>query len=632
MITIDEILSENNQKKAFEHLKTKRDSCGIDGMRLSELEEYWKLNGENICEQIRKQEYKPGIVLIKQYLNKKGKRRNISCMNSIDRFVTRLLAQNLRTYIEPQFLPNSYAYQEGKGTLAALLQVKSYVEAGYKYMVEIDIKDYFESIFLPLLLKNMQNKISDFAVLGLLKKYLYCTISQDGNIQKKTKGILTGNAISPILSNIYLHDFDQNIEKQGFKWIRFADNIYIFSYNFDDAIKIYNQVSSWLSEQFYLEINLSKSGVFKVCDRIILGYDIIKKGRNVDIRKHVYRERNCFLKWHDSRMEMSGGKYHIITDGIINREDYSILFENESKKHFIPVEVTNQINIYSNVTLASNVLNKMNEKNIKINFFDRRGRLIGCFVPEKTCGYSNILLKQCELYLDEHTRLDIAQQMEIASLHNIRSNLRYYEKHENGVYDESIKRISELIVQENNAKTINQLMLIEAQARQIYYRMFSNIIKDEQFKFTIRTKRPPRDSINACISFGNTLLYNEFLSIIWMKGLHPGIGMLHAANRRNYSLNLDFADIFKPIISDRVIFTLLNRKMISLENFEEYNKGIYLTKYGKKIFLEQFEKKLNEALVIKGKKYTYRELMILEVQNFKNAIVKKEKYRPYKYY
>ncbi len=217
MITIDEILSENNQKKAFEHLKTKRDGCGIDGMHLSELEEYWKLNGENICEQIRKQEYKPGIVLIKQYLNKKGKRRNISCMNSIDRFITRLLAQSLRTYIEPEFLSNSYAYQEGKGVLAALLQVKSYVESGYQYMIEIDIKDYFDSISLPLLLKKLQSKISDFVVFGLLKKYLYCTLSQDGNIQKKTKGILTGNAISPILSNIYLHDFDQNIENQDLK-------------------------------------------------------------------------------------------------------------------------------------------------------------------------------------------------------------------------------------------------------------------------------------------------------------------------------------------------------------------------------------------------------------------------------
>lgn len=84
-------------------------------------------------------------------------------------------------------------------------------------MIEIDIKDYFDSISLPLLLKKLQSKISDFVVFGLLKKYLYCTLSQDGNIQKKTKGILTGNAISPILSNIYLHDFDQNIENQDLK-------------------------------------------------------------------------------------------------------------------------------------------------------------------------------------------------------------------------------------------------------------------------------------------------------------------------------------------------------------------------------------------------------------------------------
>jgi len=632
MITINEILSENNQKKAFEHLKTKRNGCGIDGMLLSKFEEYWKLNGESICEQIRKQEYKPGIVLIKEYLNKKGKKRSISCMNSIDRFITRLLAQKLKKYIEPEFLPNSYAYQEGKGVLNALLQVKSNVEAGYKYMAEIDIKDYFDSIYLPLLLENIQDKIKDFAILDLLKKYIYCTISQDGNIQKKTKGILTGNAISPILSNIYLNSFDQYIEKQGFKWIRFADNIYIFSYNYDNAIKIYNQVNKLLAEQFYLQTNLSKSGVFKVCERIILGYDVLKKGKNIDIRKHIYRERNCFLKWHDSRMEMFGGKYHIITDGIINREDYSILFENENKKHIIPVEVTNQINIYSNVILASNMLNKMNEKNIKINFFNKKGQSIGCFVPEKTYSHSNILLKQCELYLNEQVRLHIAQQMEIASLHNIRSNLRYYEKHEKGVYSAAIKKISELIVEENNAITVNQLMMIEARARQIYYRMFSNIIKEDRFKFITRTKRPPKDPINACISFGNTLLYNEFLSIIWMKGLYPEIGMLHAANRRNYSLNLDFADIFKPIISDRIIFTLLNRKMLGVENFEEYNKGVYLSKDGKKIFLEQFEKKLNESLVIKGKKYTYRGLMILEVQNFKNAILNNEKYKPYKYY
>lgn len=274
----------------------------------------------------------------------------------------------------------------------------------------------------------------------------------------------------------------------------------------------------------------------------------------------------------------------------------------------------------------------MNKKRIRIHFFDKNGRLIGCFVPENTCGYSNILLKQCEVYLNEQSRLDIARRMEIASLHNIRSNLRYYEKQGNGIYEEAINKISVLIAKERNADNVNELMMVEAQARQIYYQMFSNIIKDEDFKFINRTKRPPKDPINTCISFGNTLLYNEFLSIIWMKGLEPGIGMVHAANRRNYSLNLDFADIFKPIISDRVIFTLVNRKMFSKECFIEQNQGVFLSKCGKRIFLEQFEKKLSEALVIKGKRYTYRELMVSEVQNFKNEILKKCRYRPYKYY
>lgn len=214
----------------------------------------------------------------------------------------------------------------------------------------------------------------------------------------------------------------------------------------------------------------------------------------------------------------------------------------------------------------------MSNKKIKVAFFDRYGRLSGCFIPEKTCGTGNILLKQCETYLDGVKRLAIARRMEIASLHNIRSNLRYYEKHENGVYGVAVRQISELIVKENNASTVNQLMLVEAQARQIYYHMFSQIIKEKDFQFTIRTKHPPKDAINAYISFGNALLYNEFLNIIWTKGLNPAIGMVHLTNRRNYSLNLDFADIFKPIITDRVIFSLQNRKMIGIQHFEQRGK------------------------------------------------------------
>ena len=101
---------------------------------------------------------------------------------------------------------------------------------------------------------------------------------------------------------------------------------------------------------------------------------------------------------------------------------------------------------------------------------------------------------------------------------------------ENIVYIESARRIGELISKENTATTVNQFMPVEAQARQIYYQMFSQIIKEKDFRFFGRIKRPPKDAVNLCISFGNILLSNKFLNIIWTKGLDPGIGMIHSTN------------------------------------------------------------------------------------------------------
>lgn len=250
MLTIEEVLSKSNQERAFEHLKSKRDGHGPDGMLLSELEEYWKVNGKDICQKIKMDNYQPGVIQIKECLNKRGKRRNISCIDSVDRFILRLLAQKLRQYIEPKFLSHSYAYREGKGLIDAIAQIKEIVEKGNDYIAEIDIKNYFDTISLPLLLKKLNNYFDDGCVMSLVQKYLYCSISKDGRIYQKTKGILTGSAISPILSNIYLNDFDCYMEESGCQWIRFADNIYLFSDTFEHAAQLYNQMREFLENQF----------------------------------------------------------------------------------------------------------------------------------------------------------------------------------------------------------------------------------------------------------------------------------------------------------------------------------------------------------------------------------------------
>ena len=299
------------------------------------------------------------------------------------------------------------------------------------------------------------------------------------------------------------------------------------------------------------------------------------------------------------------------------------------------MEAVEQLNIYSNVTISSGVLATLASKNIRCGFFNKYGYLEGYFIANRHNSRADVLLLQCKLYTDSQKRFQVAKDMEIASVHNMRSNIRYYEKKKQDVSLKEVEHfLSESIVSLNQAKSHEELMLIEARAKQQYYQAFNYILGQEEFLFTKRTKRPPKDCINALISFGNTLLYNQVLQIIWKTSLEPQIGIVHATNRRSYSLNLDFADIYKPIIVDRIIFSMINlRRLNAKEDFvQNEDGGIYLSKRGKKIFIEEFENKLQDEITFKGKKYTYKQLMEREVRQFQKYVEGEDKYKPYKYY
>ena len=317
----------------------------------------------------------------------------------------------------------------------------------------------------------------------------------------------------------------------------------------------------------------------------------------------------------------------------MNKKDYALLFENEQEKHHIPVEVVEQLNLYGNVTIATNVLATLTAKKIRLAIVDKYGNVQGYYMPWGYQGSAFAVLGQCKIYLDEMKRLELARQMELAGIHNMRANLRYYyKKEENPELKMVIEGLTGILEEIKHASTVDKLLLIEARARQQYYLAFNVMINNSEFAFTKRTRRPPEDAMNALISFGNTLLYNQFLQVIERTNLDPRISVVHAANRRNHSLNLDFADIFKPIIVDRVIFTLINLRQIKAEDFVKENGGVYLSKNGKKIFIKEFEEKLQESLTVKGKRYTYRQLLEDEVAKFLKHVTKGEKYRPYKYY
>ena len=164
--------------------------------------------------------------------------------------------------------------------------------------------------------------------------------------------------------------------------------------------------------------------------------------------------------------------------------------------------------------------------------------------------------------------------------------------------------------------------------------MFNAILDVPGFRFTGRTRRPPRDPLNALISFGNTWLYQRVATEIGKTALDIRIGFVHAANNRSQSLNLDLAELFKPLIVDRAIFTLVNKLMISEQrHFEAMdNGGIYLNREGKRIFLNELDAKVYAVRTVDGKPATFDTKIREEIRNLLRFINGGDEYKPYKYH
>ncbi|MBC7123868.1 MAG: CRISPR-associated endonuclease Cas1, partial [Pseudothermotoga sp.] len=167
--------------------------------------------------------------------------------------------------------------------------------------------------------------------------------------------------------------------------------------------------------------------------------------------------------------------------------------------------------------------------------------------------------------------------------------------------------------------------------KEVYYHSFDKIIKVEEFQFERRSRRPPENELNALISFGNSLLYTTVLSEIYKTHLDPRIGYLHSTNNRRFTLNLDIAEIFKPIIVDKLIFTLIKRKQIKAKDFHESVEGIVLKDSAKKLFIQSFEEKLKETVYSKSLKrqVSRRTLIRMEAYKLEKHILEDESYEPY---
>jgi len=321
---------------------------------------------------------------------------------------------------------------------------------------------------------------------------------------------------------------------------------------------------------------------------------------------------------------------YIFSDGELKRKENTLYFETEEGRKFIPVENTSEIMVFGEVTLNKRFLEFLTQSEIIIHFFNHYGYYVGSFYPREHLNSGYMILKQSEHYLDPEKRLTLASAFVEGAVENIKKVLAYYDNRGKEV-SEYRARIEEISQGLKNCDKAEALMAIEGNIREQYYNAFDIILDNEHFIFGERTRRPPKNRLNALISFGNSLLYTTVLSEIYQTHLDPRIGFLHATNFRRFTLNLDVAEVFKPIIVDRIIFTLVNKGIIRAGHFEKRLDGIVLNEKGRELFIREYDERLKTTIKHRqiGRNISYKRLIRMELYKIEKHLMEEEEYRAF---
>jgi len=320
---------------------------------------------------------------------------------------------------------------------------------------------------------------------------------------------------------------------------------------------------------------------------------------------------------------------YIFSSGELSREGNTLVLVKPDDKKFIPVTAVSDVYVFGELTLNKRVLEFLSSNEVSVHFFNYYGYYVGSYYPRSHYNSGYMIVRQAEHYLDISRRLVIARKFVAGALANMCHVLHYYELRGVPVRD-TANTIKELQANLSAVSTIEGLMGVEGNARSRYYESFNLILRDEGFRFSERTRRPPESRLDCLISFLNSLLYVAVLREIYMTHLDPRIGFLHEANFRSFSLNLDVAEVFKPIIVDRLIFYLVNKGMLDKSHFMEELSGILLNKKGRELVVREFERRMSTTINIRstGSKVSYRRLIRIELYKIEKHLMGEEEYKP----
>jgi len=520
--------------------------------------------------------------------------------NFSERVLQRHMLSMLREVLDKTFAEESIGFRKGLSRNVVIERIHQALKEGYDYVLESDITDFFPSVDLSILQSQLDHilPVNDHLLRETLTSILSAPRILSGRVEQRLKGLAVGSPLSPLLANVYLDTFDEQIKEQGVRLIRFADDFIILTRGLEAAEALFSIAENSL-QQLGLKLNLEKTAIHKIEEgftflgiRFGMGADIIHDDFPDTLRKPVYiTEPFVFLGVDANCLEV--------------RQHASVLTR-------IPLKRISEILTMGPCCWSSTLVAQCVDANIPIVLTTGFGKHVATLGGDSAHHYEVAYRHAAKFEsMDASQKLLLAQEFATGKLHNYTSLIRQRYRPGNHIL---LRELQKIIDDMWAAEDVLALRGFEGIAARKVFPQLNHWIEVPGFHWEGRKRRPP-DRLNSLLNLAYHLLFCRINVVVRGEGLNPYLGVLHEANDRYEALVCDIQELFRPHM-DRLVVKLLNLSIVNPDDFKQNNFGFWLTKEAKARVLEAFSRELDHEPLAHNRA-TLNEAIALQVRSLR---------------
>lgn len=659
-------------------------------MTIEELERCLHTVLEGLRHEIRAETYSPGPGRLVRFRSPKGDReREILHLNMKEKWLHRVTHDYLSDRIDPFLADSCTAYRKNMGTALALERVREWLRKGKTCCFRTDIADYYPSICLSTLHLRLQQVLDGHPVLSLTRLLITAPVIDERDRQVSVRGLPLGLPLSPLFANLYLAPVDHWMEELTSCYVRFGDDILVLGDSMPELEALHSRLSAALNalglslKEAKTRFGVTEEG-FTFLGSFIKGGEVYQKksgkeaqpgDREKSIKRvqdeapragltarhrqalshalgevstcgdltSVLAEELLEIRENGPEKEMEGsvlscGHRVFLRTLYLTEAGFSARIHNENivikgpeTEESIPLRKVHQVVVLGRVHLTTPLLMTCLRQGVPVIFLSHRGNYSGRLESMKSLS-GTLAYEQWKRAESLPFRLAMAETVVAGKLQSYIGLLKSRREKDAGFMGK-LAVLEKILKEPRGFSSIDEVLGHEGHITRLYYNAYGSLFKGD-LQFQGRNRRPPRDPVNALLSFGYTLLYNDIRAVIAAHGLDDRIGFFHVSHSGRPALAMDLIEELRAPIVDRMVLRLANQKVLGRNDFDiptEPEKGCYLKGDSRKRFIEEYEKTMRTPFfhASTGLKLDARRVISVQVICLKRIIQGKlERYIP----